>query len=108
MSEEQLSKKVEEYQKLAKENPNVDVSMLMMNALAQEDSGKTKTKSYRWAYLISAGLPPFGLIYVIMYYFSDNDEDKTAANICLLLTAISLFVFAISLKVLLSGSGASL
>jgi len=107
MSEQDLAKKVEEYQKLGKENPNVDVSLLMMNALAQEDAGKTKPKSYRWPYLVSIGLPPFGLIYVVIYYLSDDERDKTAAKFCLLLTVLSLIIFVVSFKALLSGSGTS-
>jgi len=108
MSDKDLEKKIETYQELGKENPNVDVSMLMMNALQNESSSKSSSKSFRWPYLISIGLPPFGLIFAIKYYFSDDENDKQAAKICLLLTIISVIVVYISTKIIFSSSGTNL
>lgn len=108
MSDKDLEKKIETYSELGKENPNVDVSMLMMNALQSEDHNKANPKSYKMAYIISLGLPPFGLLYAVKYYFSDDESDKQAAKICILLTIISVIVFFAFSKLLFSSSGTSL
>ncbi len=108
MSDKDLEKKIETYQELGKENPNVDVSMLMMNALQNESGNKASSKSYRLPYLVSIGLPPFGLIYAVKYYFSGDENDKQAAKICLLLTIVSVIVIYISGKLIFSSSGTSL
>jgi dipeptide/tripeptide permease len=108
MSEKDLEKNIETYRELGKENPNVDVSMLMVSALQNESGNKASSKSYRMAYLISLGLPLFGLIYAIKYYFSDDESDKQAAKICLLLTIVSVIVIYIFGKLIFSGSNTSL
>ncbi len=107
-SEEELAKKIADYQKLGKENPNVDVNLLMMSALDSETKGKIQTKSRRWPYLISLGLPPFGLIYAFKYYFSGDEDDKQAAKICLLLTVISVILFFATAKLFFARTGTSL
>ncbi len=107
MSDKNLEKKIETYSELGKENPNVDVSMLMMNALQNEGRKGGSSKSYRTAYLVSIGLPPFGLIYALKYYFSDDENDKQAALICVLLTVISIIVFFALSKLIFSSSGTS-
>ena len=106
MSEEDLSKKVEMYRDLAKENPNVNVGLLMSSALASEKS--QEKKSYRWPYLISLGIPPLGLIYTVKYYLTGDDQDKNAANICIILTVVSLLLVYAFGKILFSSSGTSL
>lgn len=103
-----MEQKIETYRELGKENPNVDVSMLMMNALQNESGNKASSKSYRMAYLISLGLPPFGLLYAVKYYFGDDENDKQAAKICILLTIISVIVFFAFSKLIFSSSGTSL
>jgi hypothetical protein len=105
MSDEDLTKKVTEYQKLAQENPNVNVSMLMMNAL--ETSNKVRQHSYRWGYMIAVGLPPFGLLVAIKYWMSGEDDDRQAAKICILLTAISVIMFFAFGKLFFSSAGVS-
>jgi hypothetical protein len=60
------------------------------------------------AYLVSLGLPPFGLLYAVKYYFGDDENDKQAAKVCIALTIFSVVVFIIFSKLLFSGSGTSL
>ena len=52
-SDEELAKKIADYQAAAKNNPNVDVGMLMLNALQTQKQNMVSTKAKRWAYLIS-------------------------------------------------------
>lgn len=108
MSDKDLEQKIETYSELGKENPNVNVNLLMMNALQSESHNKASFKSYRMAYIISLGLPPFGFIYAAKYYFSDDEHDKQAAKICVLLTIVSVIVVYIFGKIIFSSSGTSL
>ncbi|MBI3231701.1 MAG: hypothetical protein HYZ51_01310 [Candidatus Doudnabacteria bacterium] len=108
MSDEDLSKKLETYQGIAKENPSVNVNMLMMNALEQENQKLKTSKSHKWAYMVSIGLPPFGLLFALKYYLSGDKEEQTAGNICVALTAVAVLMFYIFSKALFSGSGASI
>ncbi len=108
MSDKELEKKLDAYQQLAKENPNVNVNMLMMNALAQENQKVKKLKSRRWPYLIAIGFPPFGLLFALKYYLSGDEDDRTAGNICVLLTIVAVIIFYAFSKALFSGTGASL
>jgi hypothetical protein len=105
MSDTDLSKKFTDYQNLAKENPNVDVGLLMSAALSNENTKLQEGKSYRWPYLISLGLPPFGLLYAVKYYLNGDEQDKTAANICLGLTVVSLILVYAFSKILFSSAG---
>lgn len=106
MSDEQLAKQIKEYQDLGKENPNVDVNMLMMNALTTENKKFENRKSYKWPYIIALGLPPLGLIFSIKYYFfSDDEEDKRAGNICVLLTVLSVVLLLVMGKIMFSTAG---
>ena len=107
MSEEDLSKKIETYQRLGQENPNVDVNLLMVNALQAENQKHAANKSYKWPYLISLGLPPLGLIFALKYYFGSDEDEKQPALICVLLTIFSLVLLFAFGKILFSGSGAS-
>jgi hypothetical protein len=108
MSDNRLEQQVSEYAKLAKEDKNIDVASLMLNAISQTDndvSGKTK----KWAYLISIGLPPFGLLFALKFYlFSDKDDARGVANVCVILTLLSVGVIWLTAKILLSSSGTSL
>ncbi len=102
-----LEKKINLYQDVAKDNPNVDVGMLMLNALQNEDKNKVSSKMKRWSYLISLSAPPFGLLFALKLYFSDEDDAKDVAWMCVTLTAVSILLFAIGAKMLFSSSGAS-
>lgn len=106
MSEQKLEELVTEYADLAK-NDKIDTAALLMNALEQEDQNKISTSTKRWAYLISVGAPPLGLIFVAWFYFSDKSDGKTTAIACLILTAVSSFFGFIILKGIMSGSGVS-
>ncbi len=106
MSDQKLDEIVTEYADLAKDK-NIDVATLMMNALQQEDANKLSAKSKRWAYLISLGLPPFGLGFALWFYFSDKSDGKSTAIICVILTAVSIIGSIIFFNLVFSGSGAS-
>ncbi len=107
-SDKKLETQINEYQALAKENPNVDVGLLMVNALQNQKQNSVSAKAKRWAYLISIGVPPIGLLFALRYYMADEDDAKQVAWMCVILTVLSIAVFFIFGKLLLSGSGTSL
>jgi len=106
--DQKLSQEVSEYAALAKENPNVDVSMLMMNALQNQKQNVVSPKAKRWAYTISLGVPPLGLFLALKYYMGDEDDGKQVAWVCVILTVISVVLFWLGSKLLFSGSGTSI
>ena len=107
-TDKQLEKKIAEYRALGKENPNVDVNMLMMNALQNQKQNTVSSKAKRWAYLISIGIPPVGLLFAVKYYMGDEDDAKQVAWTCVILTVVSILALWFGTKLLLSGSGTSL
>jgi hypothetical protein len=107
-SDKDLEKKINLYQDAAKNNPNVNVGMLMMNALQNENKNLVSSKTKKWAYLISLGVPPFGLLFALKYFFSGESDAKEVAWMCVTLTAVGILLFIIGGKLLLSGSGTSL
>ena len=90
--EKEVIKKFDQIQELAKENKNIDVAALMMNALQESKREEVDAKKKRWAYLISVGLPPFGLLMAARYYFSDKADGRRVALVCVTLTAVSLLL----------------
>lgn len=107
--DEKLEKQIEQFQEVAKENKNVDVNMLMVNALQNADQAAKKSGSRKWPYLISIGLPPLGLLFALKYFFFSDEEDATQAGyICIFLTFASLLSVWIFSKLLFSSSGTSL
>ena len=103
-----LEKQVSEYAALAKENPNIDAASLMINAMSQQGHS-VSPRAKHWAYLISIGMPPLGLLFALKYYvFSDEDDAKTVALICIALTVVSVAFFWLIGSMMLSGSGTSL
>lgn len=106
MSEQKLEELVNEYATLAKDD-NIDTSALLMSALEQEDQNRISPKMKRWAYLISIGIPPLGLLFAAMFYFGDKSDGKSTAIVCVVLTAISCLVTFVIFKSVLSGSGSS-
>jgi hypothetical protein len=106
--DKQLSSQIEQYQQVAKENPNVDIGLLMMNALQNQKENSVSPKAKRWAYLISIGVPPFGFFWALKYFWSDQDDAKDVAWTCIVLTIISVIMFWVGGSLLLSGSGTSL
>jgi len=106
-SDKDLEKKIDLYQDAAKNNPNVDVGMLMLNALQNEDKNRVSGKWKKWGYLVSIGAPPLGLLFALKFFFSDESDAKDVAWVCVTLTAIASLIFVIGAKLMLSGSGAS-
>ena len=108
MNEEKLAKEFEQYHELAKQDKKVDVASLMINALQKQDTNVIPFNQKRWAYLISLGAPPFGLIFAFKFYFSGKDDGEHAAWVCGALTAVGILMFVLLGKILLSGSGTSI
>lgn len=99
-TEKELSKTVGLYEEAAKDNPNVDIASLMINALANQKQNLVPQSSKKWAYLISVALPPFGILIAIKYYFFNNkDDSKTVAYTCLLLTVFTLAMVLITFTI---------
>jgi hypothetical protein len=103
--EKKIEKQIETYQQIAKGNKDIDMPALMMNALENQYKNLVSSKQKHWAYLVSAALPPFGLIFALIFYFSDKEDAKSVANICVLLTVLSGVSFFIVAYVLFSSSG---
>jgi hypothetical protein len=107
--DKKLEQTFKEYQDVAKENPNVDMAALMINSLQNQNQNLVSSKAKHWAYIISIGLPPFGLLFAAKYYFLDNRDDaKSVGNICVILTLISVAAFYLLGKMLFSSSGTSI
>ncbi len=106
-NESKLEQQVNEYAALAKENPNIDVTSLMLNAVSQKNN-LVSPGVKKWAYIISLGVPPIGLFIAIKYYFFSDEEDAfQVANICIILTFVALGSIWLFGKVFLSSSGTS-
>lgn len=106
MPAENLNQQIEALQELKKQNPDVDVDALMLSALHQHSTLTEKPKSYKWAYLISLGVPPFGFFFAIKFFMSGEQKDRDAAFVCLILTGISIILF-VSIAKMFAGSGVS-
>lgn len=104
MSDEKLESLVNEYADLAK-NDKIDTTALLMNALEQEDQNKLSTKTKRWAYLISLGVPPLGYAFALYFYFSDKSDGKSTAIACAILTTLSGIITIVLFKSALTGFG---
>src|SRR5579863_10281866 len=92
-TEEELAKQVETYQSLGKENPQVDVGMLMLNALQNAKQNNVSTKAKWWIYTISSSIPLSGFLFAFYYYFKDEDDAKQVAWIAIGLTILSVLVY---------------
>jgi len=103
-----LEKQVSEYAAIGKQDPNVNVGMLMMNALQNRQSNLVSSKAKKWAYLISIGIPFAGFLCFLNYYLKDEDDAKQVAWTCAVLSVVCLLVTWLGGKLLLSGSGTSL
>lgn len=106
--EEELAKQVEIYKDLGKENPQVDVGMLMMNALQNAKQNNVSTKAKWWIYTISSSIPMSGFLFAFYYYFKDEDDAKQVAWTAIFLTVLCVIVYWALGKATLSGSGQSL
>lgn len=108
-ADKNLEKKINLYREVAKENPAVDVNLLMLNALQTQRQNSVSAKSKRWAYLISIGVPPFGFFFALKYFaFSDKDDASNVAWTCVVLTIISVALFLVVGKVFFTSSGTSM
>ncbi len=105
MSETDLEKKVSQYAQLAKEDKNIDVASLLLNALENEQVNLLKPSTKRWGYLISLSIPPAGLLFAAWFWFSGKDDGKKAAWVCIALTAVTIVLFWIGLSAFTSTSG---
>src|SRR4051812_39409353 len=103
-----LEKKISEYQALGKENSNIDVASLMISALNSEKKNLVSSKQKKWAYLVSVGVPPFGFFFALKFYFGEEDDAKHVANICIILTCLSVLSFWLISKSLFSSTGTSM
>lgn len=104
-SEDKLSNQFKTYENLAKENKKIDVAALMIDALQSQERNYVSAKQKKWAYLISIGLPPLGLLFALKYYYSEKSDAKHVANVCVVLTIISLLLTWFSIQFLFSSSG---
>ncbi len=107
MNEDRLAKEIETYKELAKQDKNIDVASLMMNALQKHENNFIPIKQKRWAYLISVSVPPVGLFFAARFYYSNKEDGQEAAMTCIALTAIS-FLTLVLMGKLLSGSSLNL
>lgn len=110
IEEKQIEDQIKQYSELAKQNKDIDVAALMMNALQQHDQPENmlSKKTKRWAYWISLGVPPLGLVYsAYFYFFSEKEDAKHAAIVCLILTAISVGLLYLTIKIFLSTANVS-
>ena len=106
-SEKKLEDELKRYQELGQKNPQVNAQILMMNALQNRKANLVSPRAKKWAYLVSIGLPPFGLFFALRYYFGDQDDARQVAFVCTLLTVISVVGIWLLGKILFSGSGAT-
>ena len=106
MSDKQVEEIVKEYADLAKDK-NIDVSALMMNALAQQDQNRLNPKHRRWAYLVSLLFPPVGFLLAVYFYFKSETDAKVTAYWCVGLTTFSIVLSILFFYVILSSSGVS-
>jgi hypothetical protein len=104
-SEKKLADQVSEIHQLAKENKNIDVAALMLNALESHTSNLVPAKQKRLAYLVSIGVPPFGLLFALKFFFSDYDDARQTAYTCIALTMVCIGVVYFFSKSLLSTAG---
>jgi hypothetical protein len=104
-SEEEVTRKINDYQELAKSNKNIDVASLMINALEQAQREEVDAKKKKRAYMVSVIAPPLGLFFAVRYFFSDKDDGKRVALICVILTAIALLGAWLIGAMLFSGGG---
>lgn len=106
-AEKEVERKIEQYQDLAKDNKNIDLASLMINALEQARQEEIAQKKKKRAYFVSVVAPPLGLFFAVRYYFSDKPDGKRVALVCVVLTAFSFLVAWGVGSLFLSGAGPS-
>lgn len=106
-TEKQLEEQFAEFQELGKQNKDIDVASLMLNSFQNAEQNLVSAKQKRWAYLVSVGVPPFGLLFALKFFFSEEDDARQVAYICILLTIFSIVATAILIKTMFSTAGVS-
>ena len=105
---EEISKEIEQYSELAKQNENVDVSKLMMSALEHTEENNVSAKSKRNAYLFSFLFMPLGLFIALYFFvFSDKKDANKVSLVCVLITIFTAGAFLAIFQVILSSSNVS-
>ena len=105
---EEISKEIEQYSELAKQNENVDVSKLMMSALEHTEENNVSAKSKRYAYLFSFLFMPLGLFIALYFFvFSDKKDANKVSLVCVLITIFTAGAFLAIFQVILSSSNVS-
>ena len=107
MTDEELASQIRTYSELKKQNKDIDVAALALSALQGHVENMLTPKEKRIAYLVSLSLPPLGLLYALKFWTSNKEDGKTAAYMCIGLTAASIVIGIVFLNVLISGSGLS-
>ncbi|HTL39791.1 MAG TPA: hypothetical protein VL306_03190 [Methylomirabilota bacterium] len=106
-NEEKISQELQTLQQLAQQDKKIDVASLLLDALQKQQQNLLSDKEKRWGYLISIGVPPFGLLFALKFYFSGKEDGKQAAYLCIALTVFSIVLFWFFVKVIFSSSGTS-
>lgn len=102
--DKKLEEQLKMYQEAAKGNKNVDIAALMLNALEKQEANTVSPKTKKWAYIISLGAPPFGLLFALKYYFSEESDARSVATTCVLLTVVALLGVYVFFKLIFAGS----
>ena len=105
MNEEELARQLKQFQEMARENKGIDLTALSLQALQGYKRDMLSPKEKRWAYLISLGAPPFGIIFALKFFASEKEDAQQAAYMCLALTAASILMFVVLGKLMFAGSG---
>jgi uncharacterized membrane protein len=101
--EKKIEERIAQYQELAKENKKVDVGALAIFELqAKQMEEQVNTKKRRWAYLISASLPPVGLLFAAYYYASGKSDGKKTALICVIITIVTIVISWLLIRQIMS------
>ncbi len=105
-TDKKLESKLEQYREIAKQTGGkVDVTALMLDALEKSQTNLTSSRQKHWAYLVSLGLPPLGLIFSLAFWFNGKDDGKRQAIICAVLTAISIALVWLTIQYMFSSAG---
>lgn len=107
MDDKKLAEQIKLIREAGSENKNVDMATLMMHTLAQQDKQPiVSPKTKRWLYLVSLGVPPVGLLLAGVYFFRDEEDAKTVAVICAVLTILALLMLQIFYSSFVKSTGA--
>lgn len=108
-AEEKLAEELKAYQNAAKGENKVDLSALMISALERSEQNRLSPSQKRWAYLVSLGMPPLGLLFALKFFLADKDkEDANSAGwVCVILTAFAIIMMVVFMKAFFSTAGTS-